>query len=233
MANSPVKTILVFGATGNVGAHVVRHALEAGDDVHVLVRNPDRLPAGVKERVHVVVDDLADSVAVAAAVKSVSPDAVIVCSGRPPKAPVAPLNAVAVAAAVKALRETGRLGDCFVVYLSGLFSNPVDEPLPWYAKAMRAVMVPMFGYQASLSDNLAVTDYLTVGEGRTTGLPFTIVRMGYPVEAPSKGTIIPVGRYPSGAVTFDDMGLFLVKLAHGSHRAEALGKAIKPFYAKA
>jgi hypothetical protein len=57
--------------------------------------------------------------------------------------------------------------------------------------------------------------------------------MGYPVEAPSKGTIVPVTRDPVGAVTFGDMGLFLVKLAHGEHRAEALGKAIKPFYARA
>jgi nucleoside-diphosphate-sugar epimerase len=52
-----------------------------------------------------------------------------------------------------------------------------------------------------------------------------------PVEAPSKGEIVPVDRFPSGSVTFVDMGLFLVKLAHGAHRADVLGKAVKPFYA--
>ena len=231
MPMSSGKTVLILGATGNTGAHALKHALAAGDDLHVFVRNPDKLPDGVKGRVHVIVGDLADPTAVAAAVTATSPDAVIVCSGHAPKAPIAPLNAIAVAAIVKALGEAGRLKDCFVVYLSGLFSNPDDDPLPWYAKTLRAVMVPMFGYQASLKDNLAVTRYLMLGEGRKSGVPFTIVRMGYPVEAASKGTIIPVGSNPRGAVTFDDMGLFLVKLAHGAHRAEVLGKAIKPFYA--
>jgi hypothetical protein len=37
---------------------------------------------------------------------------------------------------------------------------------------------------------------------------------------------------PSGFVTFDDMGLFLVKLAHGEYKHETIGKAIKVFYPK-
>ena len=90
----------------------------------------------------------------------------------------------------------------------------------------------MVGIKAMVSDNRQVTEYLTAGDGKKSGLQFTIVRMGYPKEAVSKGTVIPVEFNPTGAVTFSDMGIFLVKLAHGVHREFALGKAIKPFYAK-
>ncbi|WP_129667658.1 NAD(P)H-binding protein [Phytoactinopolyspora endophytica] len=43
-------TILVTGATGNVGRHVVAELLDAGTDVRVMTRNPDtaRFPAGVE-----------------------------------------------------------------------------------------------------------------------------------------------------------------------------------------
>ena len=226
------RRVLVLGATGNVGRHVVAHALEARDEVHVFVRTPGKLPQAVKAQVRVVEGDLADAHALAKAVEEIAPAAIIMCSGLPPRAMAAPLNAVAIRAIVEALTAQGGLQDCLVVYLSGLFSDTVHDPLPWYAKLVRSILVPLSGYQASLADNLAVTRYLTTGEGSRSGLNFTIVRMGYPVEVPSKGEIIPVDDFPSGSVAFTDMGLFLVKLAHGAHRSEALGQAIKPSYAR-
>lgn len=229
----PGKAVLIFGPTGNVGTHAVKHALALHDDVHVFVRNPDKLPAAIKESVHVIVGDVADPAAVATAVTTVSPEAIIMCSGHRPWDPIGPLNAIALAAIVKVLSEADRLNDCFVIYLSGMFSDLAEDPLPWYMKTLRAVVVPMSGNRASLNDNVEVTEYLTAGDGRKSGLQWTIVRMGYPIEAASKGTIVPVDYNPPGAVTFDDIGAFLVKLAHGEHREAVLGKAIKPFYAKA
>ena len=230
MSNAPDNAVLIFGATGHTGAHTVAYALKTFGQVYVFVRNPDKLSSVVRAQVHLMVGDLTDPAAVAAAVSKASPRAIIICSGHPPKDAVTPLNAIAVRAIVGALSQAGQLRACFVVYLSGLFCDTPDDPLPWYAKWVRGIIVPMSGFQASFQDNLAVTRYLTAGEAGD--LQFTIVRMGYPVEAASKGTIIPVAHNPMGAVTFDDMGRFLVKLADGEHRAEALGKAIKASYAK-
>ena len=45
---TPPRRILVVGATGSIGRHVVQQALEAGYAVRVLVRSPGRAPAGVE-----------------------------------------------------------------------------------------------------------------------------------------------------------------------------------------
>jgi uncharacterized protein YbjT (DUF2867 family) len=49
VADNPPGTILVTGATGNVGRHVVSELAKAGADVRALTRSPDAagLPAGV------------------------------------------------------------------------------------------------------------------------------------------------------------------------------------------
>jgi nucleoside-diphosphate-sugar epimerase len=51
--------VLVTGATGLVGGHVVRQLLEQGRSVRVLVRAPDRLVPELRARVRVVQGDLA------------------------------------------------------------------------------------------------------------------------------------------------------------------------------
>ena len=63
---------------------------------------------------------------------------------------------------------------------------------------------------AAIEDNTNTTNYLLY---ETTGLQFTIVRMGYVIEKASKGLLIPVNYMPMGMITFDDMGLFLNKVS--------------------
>ena len=46
--------IVVTTPTGNVGRHVVRHLLDAGRALRLIVRDPARLPPDVRERVEVV-----------------------------------------------------------------------------------------------------------------------------------------------------------------------------------
>ena len=53
--------LLILGATGSLGRHVLRQALGAGHDVTVLVRDASRVPADLRERVVVHVGDLSVS----------------------------------------------------------------------------------------------------------------------------------------------------------------------------
>ncbi|WP_176444686.1 NAD(P)H-binding protein [Paenibacillus herberti] len=63
-------TILVTGATGNVGRHVVEHLVRAGHDVRALSRNPANanLPKGVE----VVYGDLSKPESLAPAMRGVT-----------------------------------------------------------------------------------------------------------------------------------------------------------------
>ena len=45
--------IVVTTPTGDIGARVLRHVLDAGEDVRVIARDPSRLPAGLRARVEV------------------------------------------------------------------------------------------------------------------------------------------------------------------------------------
>ena len=61
--------VLVTGASGFIGARVVRQLLAAGRLVRVLVRDPGRLEAHVRDRVACVTGDLRDAAAIARAVR--------------------------------------------------------------------------------------------------------------------------------------------------------------------
>ncbi len=61
------RRVLVTGATGFVGGHLVQRLLGQGAIVSVLVRNAQRLASGVAERCHVVEGSLQDTNALSAA----------------------------------------------------------------------------------------------------------------------------------------------------------------------
>ena len=77
---TPAPTILVVGATGATGRLLVQQLLDRGQQVRVVVRSPDRLPAAIRDHDHVEVvhasllelddDDLARHVAGCRAVAS-------------------------------------------------------------------------------------------------------------------------------------------------------------------
>ena len=46
--------IVVTTPTGNIGRHVVRHLLDAGEMLRLIVRDPSKLPPEVRKRVEVV-----------------------------------------------------------------------------------------------------------------------------------------------------------------------------------
>lgn len=65
------QSVLVTGATGFVGGHLVAHLLAQGARIKVLVRDPQRLPAAWRERVQVCQGDLSHPVSLRDAVQGV------------------------------------------------------------------------------------------------------------------------------------------------------------------
>ncbi|MGI5156919.1 NAD(P)-dependent oxidoreductase [Microbispora sp. CA-102843] len=50
--------LLIFGATGGTGAQLLAQALDAGHDVTVVARNPDKIPAHHRDRSVIVPGDV-------------------------------------------------------------------------------------------------------------------------------------------------------------------------------
>src|ERR1019366_4583192 len=57
-ARPSMSSVVILGATGSLGRHVVQQAIAARHDVAVVVRNPAKLPAEVRDMVSVHQCDL-------------------------------------------------------------------------------------------------------------------------------------------------------------------------------
>ena len=53
-----MSRLLILGATGSLGRHVLRQAVAAGNEVTAFVRTPSKLPPDVRERTSVHTGDL-------------------------------------------------------------------------------------------------------------------------------------------------------------------------------
>ncbi|HET9024881.1 MAG TPA: NAD(P)H-binding protein [Burkholderiaceae bacterium] len=73
--------LIVFGATGSLGRHVLRQALSAGHQVTVLVRSPAKLPLDVLPLVSVHTGDLNALAPADLAALVIGQDALINCAG--------------------------------------------------------------------------------------------------------------------------------------------------------
>ncbi|WP_019630754.1 NAD(P)-dependent oxidoreductase [Actinomadura atramentaria] len=168
--------LTVLGATGGTGLEVVRQARERGHAVTAVVRDPDRLPAGLRDGVDVVRADVMDPGALAPLVKD--RDAVISALGsREGRAPTTVCTDGA-RSAIAALRETGGVR-LLTVSASGAYPGPGDDPFT------RFVMKPLLGLalkQGFVDTRRADT---LVAE---SGLDWTIVRPPRLLNGPAKGS---------------------------------------------
>ena len=84
------KTVLVFGANGNLGSHFVNQALEAGYKIKAFVRSPEKYTLSDNPNVEVVQGDATHYDDVEKAVLGV--DIIVSCLGHPPKKKIYIMN---------------------------------------------------------------------------------------------------------------------------------------------
>lgn len=72
--------ITIFGASGGIGQHAVKHALNAGYEVNAFVRHPEKVQV-VNDRLHVIQGSIDNYTEVSAAIAG--SDAVVWCVGIP------------------------------------------------------------------------------------------------------------------------------------------------------
>lgn len=77
------KTILVFGANGNLGSHFVNQALDAGYKIRAFVRSPEKYSLSDNANIEVFRGDATNYDDVEKAMSGV--DIVVSCLGNPPK----------------------------------------------------------------------------------------------------------------------------------------------------
>lgn len=76
-----MSSLIIFGATGSLGRHVLGQALAAGHQVTVFVRNPSKLPPEVHTEISVYTGDLGTIAPVDLAQLISGQDALINCAG--------------------------------------------------------------------------------------------------------------------------------------------------------
>jgi putative NADH-flavin reductase len=96
--------LVIFGATGRTGKYLLKQALEAGNEVTAVVRNPDRISTPNSDSLNVIAVDVMDPVAIVDAVADA--DAVITAIGPPGRAS-STVTADSARSIVTAMRHTG------------------------------------------------------------------------------------------------------------------------------
>ena len=155
--------LTVFGATGKVGTHVVRQALERGDRVTAVVRDPARLDVR-HERLDVVVADLTDP---APLLPALAGSRAALSAVGPRSRRDAGVATAATATILAALAASG------VRQFVAVSAAPVGPVAPGEGFVVRAVALPILRrvFRAVYAD-LARME----AEIRDSGLDWTIVR---------------------------------------------------------
>lgn len=120
--------VLVTGATGLVGGHVVARLLEQGRPVRVLVRAPERLAPELRRRVRVVQGDLARGPLLEPALAGVDTVLHLAACARAWSRDPGEFTAVNVRAVDRLLAAAGAAGVRRVVHVSTVLTLPMLRP---------------------------------------------------------------------------------------------------------
>jgi nucleoside-diphosphate-sugar epimerase len=201
------KRILIFGATGATGTHLVKLALDAGLEVRAYARSPDKIPADLRAnpKLEVFRGDLNDLSAIDKAVEGV--DMIVSTAGDRKARPH--MMTELITQVVASMRKHGvkRL-----VYQAGAFSPMPGEKQSLMLRIIRPTVGAMVGLSGMLADNDDVMAYLV---SNASDLDWTVSRPSLIKNAPSKGVLKP-SKASGTTVHFVDLAAFDLSLAQGN-----------------
>ncbi|MFF8392050.1 NAD(P)-dependent oxidoreductase [Streptomyces sp. NPDC016172] len=193
--------LMILGATGPTGRHVVESALRSGDQVTAMVRNPAAL-GDLAERLTVVTGDATSRRDVAAALAG--QDTVIAALGRGNSVAADDLFTRSSAAVIAAAEEAG------VSRLVWLSSFGVGHTLAWSSPTQKLIYRTLL---RSIYANKEIAD----GHIRSSGLEWTVVYPTRLTHGPAKGTYRTGDRLPmkgNPTISRADVAAFMHQAAH-------------------
>ena len=208
-------SLLLFGATGNAGKHVLNAALSSEStfspsQITVFARNPLKIPEQQRNQISVIEGDYLDENLVKKTILDVKPTSIIISTALPRNSETTALNGLVVPRIVDALKQDERLAECTIIHLNDAFVKIPDKRMPLSLRAISFTLVPLLGIISTVRDDQSTVDYLYTTPSE---LKFSTVHMGRAEDKPSKGEV-RVTDIVADSVSFSDVGVFLVKLAH-------------------
>ncbi len=170
--------ILVFGATGQTGQHLVRLALAAGHSVRAVARTPAKLDVA-HDDLDVVQGSITEPLDLDALLDGV--DAVVAMLGDRTAQATRSINDEFVRALVPAMRRRGVRR--FLYQAGGLSAKP-GKRLPLVLRIVRRTIAK--SYDGQHRDNEAVMQYL---DSEARDLQWVVHRAGIGSDGPSKGRL--------------------------------------------
>ncbi|MFF0084457.1 NAD(P)-dependent oxidoreductase [Streptomyces canus] len=195
--------LLILGATGPTGRHVVDLAVRSGDSVTAFVRNPAAL-GDLTEQVTTVTGDATSQRDLAAA--AVGHDAIVSALGRGNSVRADGLFTRASAAVTGAAAEAG------VARLVWLSSFGVGHTFGWSSSAQKLIYGTLL---RSIYADKAIADETI----RSSGLDWTVVYPTRLTHGPAKGTYRADDRLPmkgNPTISRADVAAFLYTAAQGN-----------------
>ena len=192
------KTVLVIGATGQTGKHVVKQALEQRFKVKAIVRDVSKLPDEVRSNANfeAVQGSFTDSAVLEQSVKGV---AHIVCMAADAKLSAeGPFMLTFVKELVRVMRASSVKR---FLYQAGGFANDGVNPQPWPQYLLRITVGYGFGFRGTLRDNDEVIKYLRT---ECEDIAWIVTRPAVWSDKASRGKVVRNKAAPSG-VEFVDL----------------------------
>lgn len=204
--------LLVLGATGPTGRHLVDVAVRSGDSVTAFVRNPDAL-GDLADRVTPVIGDATSQRDIAAVAGG--HDAILSALGRGKSVTADGLFTRSSAALIGAARATD------VSRLVWLSSFGVGHTYAWASTAQKLIYRTVT--RAIYADKEIADERI-----RNSGLDWTVVLPTRLTHGPAKGTFHADDRLPmkgNPAISRADVAAFMHRAAHGDewiHRSPVI-----------